>query len=78
MRFSNALVGMSDLLNADGVLCVLSAAVADQVGAVDPVDEFCLCLEPLHGPCKPTTQQPRRKEAVDYSVSFFTIFAVAV
>lgn len=58
----NDSIEMSDLLYTDGVLCVLSAAVADQVGAVDPVDEFCLCLEPLHGPCKPTTQQAKRHE----------------
>lgn len=48
---------LSDLLYADGVLRVLSAAMAHQVGAVDPVDEFSLCLEPLHGPCKPATHQ---------------------
>lgn len=48
---------LSDLLYTDGVLCVLSAAMAHQVGAVDPVDEFSLCLEPLHGPCKPATHQ---------------------
>lgn len=52
----------SDLLYTDGVLCVLSAAMTDQVGAVDPVDELCLCLEPLHGPCKPTKQQSKRHE----------------
>lgn len=44
---------MTGLLYADGVLGVLPAAVADQVGAVHPVDELCLCLEPLDGPCKP-------------------------
>lgn len=47
----------ADLLYADGVLCVLPAAVTDQVGAVDPVDELRLCLEPLHGPRKPSTQR---------------------
>lgn len=48
-----------DLLNTDGVLCVLSAAVPDQVGAVDPVDQFRLCLEPLHGPREPAARQPQ-------------------
>lgn len=55
----NGLVQMMDLLYADGVLGVLSAAMADQVRAVDPVDELCLCLEPLHGPCVPVTQRPK-------------------
>lgn len=47
----------SDLLYTDGVLRVLPAAMADQVGAVDPVDEFSLRLQPLHGACKPA-QRP--------------------
>lgn len=62
MSFLNDL---SDLLYTDGVLCVLSAAMADQVGAVDPVDEFCLRLESLHGPCKPAIKQRRRQEVTD-------------
>lgn len=61
----NDLIGMSDVLYTDGVLCVFSAAMADQVGAVDPVDEFCLCLEPLHGPREPTAQRPKRKDVTD-------------
>lgn len=46
-----------DLLYADGVLRVLSGSMADQVGAVDPVDEFGLCLQPLHRSGKPEEQQ---------------------
>ena len=61
----NHLNDLSDLLYTDGVLCELSAAMADQVGAVDPVHEFCLRLEPLHGPCKPAPQQRKRKEVTD-------------
>lgn len=45
-----------DLLYAYGVFCELSAAMAHQVGAVDPVEEFRFCLEPLHGPRKPATR----------------------
>lgn len=51
------LVTLSDLLYTDGVLRVLSTAMADQVCAVHPVDELGLCLQPLHGPCKPATHQ---------------------
>lgn len=51
---------VADLLNADGVLCVLSAAMAHQVGAVDSVDKLRLCLQPLHRACKPTAQEPNR------------------
>lgn len=50
-------VDPGDLLYADGVLCVLSGAMADQVGAVDPVDEFSLRLQPLHRSGKPAQQQ---------------------
>lgn len=48
--FKNACKG---LLYTDGVLCVLSTTMTNQVCAVDPVDEFSLCLESLHGPCEP-------------------------
>lgn len=44
---------MLDLLYADGVLGVLFAAMANQVGAVDSVYELRLCLQSLHGTCKP-------------------------
>lgn len=44
-------------LYTDGVLCVLSAPMANQVGAVDPVDELSLSLEPLHWSCKPAAQE---------------------
>lgn len=46
-------VDPQDLLYADGVFRVLPASMADQVGAVDPVDEFSLGLQPLHRSCKP-------------------------
>lgn len=45
------------LLYTDGVFRVLSASVADQVGAVDPVDEFGLGLQPLHRSCEPAEHQ---------------------
>lgn len=70
----NDLIEMSDLLYTYSVLCVLSAAVAYQVGAVDPVDEFRLRLEPLHGPRKPTTQQPKLNELDPPKKSF--VFSV--
>lgn len=50
-----------DLLYADGVLGVLSAAMADQVGAVDPVDELSLRLQPLHRSGKPAEQREAAK-----------------
>lgn len=57
MRLLNEQRTRRDLLYADGILGVLSASVADQVGAVDPVDELRLRLQPLHGPRKPTARK---------------------
>lgn len=53
------------LLYTDGVLCVLSAPMAHQVGAVDPVDELSLSLEPLHWSCKPAAQKSYDLEPPD-------------
>lgn len=53
------------LLDADGVFCVLFAAMAHQVGAVDPAEKLCFCLEPLHRTCEPSTAKQKRLEMRD-------------
>ena len=48
---------VAGLLDADGVLSELAAAMADQEGAVPSVDELRLRLEPLHRPSEPEAWQ---------------------